>query len=310
MSKNLTHKDEKFTLRSLLLEKVIPGWVFALPKVMKLRTIPGFVILFLLLSLVAIAQEVAAPASIPVQPFSTKEEIENYLRTAKVVRSKWLGTGVTNPRKLYLDDGKVQHPAVFKDYEERRFGITKLAGTAEYDFKDSWKFEVAAYELDKLIGLDMIPPTVERIWEGKKGAVIWWIDNAMTEDDRLKKNLAPPDLKEWRCQRAKMDLFDVLIYNIDRNQGNLLYNDVWRMFLIDHTRAFKSINMVRSVEKLTYFSRSCIDGLRKLDEKTVTERCKNWLSGAEIRTMMKRRDLILQHYEKLLAAEGESITFP
>ena len=256
------------------------------------------------------AQEAASPEPSIWHPFSSKEQIEVFLRTAEIIKSKSLGEGVTNPQKLYLDDGQIQHNAVFKVIDERKMGVTKLAGTAEYDFKDSWMFEIAAYELDKLIGLDMVPPTVERTYKGKKGSVQWWVPNAMTEGDRVKKNLSPSDPLSWSRQIVRMRIFDILIYNIDRNLGNIIITPDWRIWLIDHSRTFKSIDILKTEKQMTFFPKSLMENLRKLDEAALTANCGNYLRPPEIKTLLKRRDMILQYYEKLLAQSGQDITFP
>ncbi len=259
----------------------------------------------LLFFVIAQAQEIK-----PKQPTGTKKELETLLQTAKCIKKKRLGTGVTNPEKLTLDDGKQQFYAVFKTIDESKRGITQLAGSVEYDFKDSWRFEIAAYEVDKLIGLDMVPVTVERTFDHEKGSLQLWIDGCMTERDRLEKHLNPPQPDEWKRQAAKMYLFDHLIYNIDRNLGNLLINSEWRLFLIDHSRSFKSLDMVKGLDDLNYFSRSMIEGFGKLNAANLEEHCRPWLGSMEIKTLLKRRDLILERYKSVLAERGEVATFP
>src|SRR5262245_16648930 len=145
-------------------------------------------------------QKPAAPPETLAQPFASREEIEEFLRNARIVKAKGTGLGTTNPLKLTLDDGRVQHFAVFKSIDERKAGATQLSGSTEIDFKDSWMFEIAAYELDKLLKLDMVPVTVERTYRGQKGSLQFWIDNCMMESDRLKRKLNPPDPASWKQQ--------------------------------------------------------------------------------------------------------------
>ncbi len=262
-------------------------------------------LLVLFFSVASQAQEIT-----PKQPTGTKKELETLLQTAKCIKKKRLGTGVTNPEKVTLDDGTRQFYAIFKTIDESKKGITQLAGSVEFDFKDCWKFEVAAYEVDKLIGLDMVPVTVERTFDHDAGSLQLWIDNCMTERDRMEKHMNPPQPDEWRRQAAKMYTFDCLIYNIDRNLGNLLITPDWRVFLIDHSRTFKSLDMVKGLNDLKYFSRSMIDGMRKLNAADLKEHSSQWLTSMEIKTLLKRRDLILEHYEAVVAERGDAATFP
>lgn len=255
-------------------------------------------------------QKPAASSASLAQPFASREEIEEFLQNARIVKAKGTGIGITNPLKLTLDDGRVQHFAVFKSIDERKPGATQLAASTEIDFKDSWMFEVAAYELDKLLGLDMVPVTIERTYNGHKGSLQFWIDNCIMESDRLKRKLNPPDPTSWKQQIFKVRVFDNLVYNIDRNLGNLLITPEWKCYMIDHSRSFKNVDALKSPKDLTYFSRSLIESLQKLDEQTVKTRCEKYLTLYEVKTMLRRRDRIIQLYTSLLAEKGESIVYP
>ena len=244
------------------------------------------------------------------QLYPTPEAKENVLRTAKIVKAKKLGVGVTNPLKLTLRDGQTEFSAVFKNVDIRKAGMTQLKSGVEMDFKDSWQFDVAAYELDKLLGLNMVPVTVERRYEGEKGMLQWWVTDAMTEGDRKKKGLSPPDVDAWKQHLYKVRLFDNLVYNIDRNLGNLLITPDWKVWMIDHSRCFKNNNALKAQADIKRFSLSFVDALKRLDESKVKERCGKYLTTYEIRAMLKRRDAIVQLYERLYNEQGDSILFP
>lgn len=256
------------------------------------------------------AQEAAEKQQDLALLYPTPEAKEKVLREAKIIKSKKLGTGITNPLKLTLLDGETELKAVFKNVDVRKTGITKLKSGAEMDFKDSWQFDVAAYELDKLLGLNMVPPTVERKYNGEKGMVQWWVPNAMTEGDRKEKGLNPPDADSWNQYLYKVRLFDNLVYNIDRNLGNLLITPDWKIWMIDHSRCFKNNDTLKAKTDMARFSLSFMDALKKLDETKVMDRCGKYLTTYEIKSMMKRRDAIVQLYEKLHAEQGDSILYP
>ena len=102
-------------------------------------------------------------------------------------------------------------------------------------YYESYKSEIAAYELDKLLGMHMVPPVVERRSKARPGALVFWLEGVKGwNKDRPVRGPEP----EWSRQISRMKLFDQLIANIDRNQGNLLYDADWHLFLIDHSRAF------------------------------------------------------------------------
>jgi hypothetical protein len=269
-------------------------------------------LLMLLIAVFAVAGRAQSPpaATTPFSPFGSRAEAESFLRSARIVGIKPLGSGVSNAKKLLLDDGKIRHTAVFKDIDDRRKGIVEFNGFPEIDFKDSWKFEVAAYELDKLLGMNMVPVTIERSVEHKQGSVELWLDGCMNESERQKKGIAPPNTQEWNHQMYKVHLFDNLVFNIDSNKGNLLVNPDFIIFKIDHTRTFKNVIKLRRPEYLVSFSRSLMLALTKLDKPSVTACCRDYLTADEINCLLGRKELILKLYEKLLAEKGDAVVYP
>ena len=108
-----------------------------------------------------------------------------------------------------------------------------FGGDIELNFRDSYHFNIAAYELAKLLGLaDMMPVTVERKWSRKTGALSWWINFRWHEEDRLRLKLRPPDPEAWNRQIYKMRVFSQLVYDTDRNQRNTLITADWKLRMI------------------------------------------------------------------------------
>jgi hypothetical protein len=292
---------------------------------MKPKTILVCVVAFLALSLLTYSQapapqapqepaQPAAPAAPQVQQapakppclgkFATYEEAEEFLRTAKIIKSKGVPVGVTLPQKITLEKDGRQETAVFKAIDVRKTGVTPLGTGPEVDFKDSWKFEIGAYELNKMLDMNVIPPVVERTHATQKGSLQLWIDGCMTELERTKKKIQPPGPMSWRQQIFKVRVFDNLIYNIDRNLGNLLITPDWQLIMIDHTRCFKSLGELRAPKDLTFFSKSLMESLKGLNKKDLEERCGKYLTGMEISSMLERRDKILAMYQKIADTPG------
>ena len=138
-----------------------------------------------------------------------------------------------------------------------------LTGT-EFNFQDSYKLNIAAYRLGLPLGLDTrIPVSVERSFNGKPGPYTCWIENIqMDEVDRLKKKIEAPDKDRWSRQYLIMKTFDQLIYNMDRNATNMLYDKEWRLWMIDHSRAFRRHTKLRMRRRWTNATRRCWRGLR------------------------------------------------
>jgi len=81
-------------------------------------------------------------------------------------------------------------------------------GRTELDFVDSYAYNIAAYRVAELIGLDaMMPLTVEREYEHEKGSLVWCVDATMDEGDRRTRKLSAPDREDWDRQMSRVRVF-------------------------------------------------------------------------------------------------------
>jgi hypothetical protein len=180
------------------------------------------------------------------------------------------------------------------------------SGTVVMNFRDSYIFEPAAYELSRLLGLDNVPPAILRKLRGKRGSLQAWVENAMNETSRVSDNITAPDKVLWSKQMWNMRVFDNLIYNTDRNQGNILYDGDWKLWLIDHGRAFRREKKLRTPALVVQCGRKLWEKLKSLDEETVRERLKKFLRSSEIKALLRRRDILVEHIQKLIEERGEN----
>ena len=181
-------------------------------------------------------------------------------------------------------------------------------GHTEINFKDSYHFNIAGYEVARLLGMDnMVPVYVERKWNGSRGSMSWHIDNVvMDEGDRLKKQVAIPNPEDWNGQMYKIRVFNQLIYNTDPNLTNVLITKDWKIWLIDFTRAFRSNKNLEDPKDLIKCDRNLFEKLKQLDEKQVMAATDKQLSKGEVKALMARRDKIVEYFSKEIAAKGES----
>src|SRR5258706_11264303 len=177
------------------------------------------------------------------------DQMEQFLQTAKIVSIKDLSIGVTHSQKAKMSDGAITHDAHVQYIDEAKTVFQGDRGT-EMNFRDTWKFNVAGDRLGRILDLDMIPTSVERKVNGKPAAVTWWIDNSMMEVDRIKKKLEAPDKDAWNREMYIVRVFDQLIYNTDSNLQNLLIDQDWHLWMIDHTRAFRLYLTLREKKDL------------------------------------------------------------
>jgi hypothetical protein len=235
------------------------------------------------------------------------EAAETFLKTAQVVHRKGLSTGITHSDQYTLSDGERTCKAVFKTIDEFKRGVTTFEqGGAILDFSDSWKHEVAAYELDKLLGLGLVPPTVERKLDYKTGSLQMWVEGTMTEADRKARKLSPPDLRAWNLQMYRVRLLHQLSFNTDyRNLRNVLVDASFRVYAIDSSRAFQIYADLISEKDLLCFPRAVLEAMKALDRETLEARLGRWLDGPKIQTLLKRRDRILAVAQRRIQEQGE-----
>jgi hypothetical protein len=232
---------------------------------------------------------------------------EEFLKKSKVVRVRPIGTGVTLPEKATLELGGVERFAAIKTHDEKRLGITQLStGPPEVNFQDSWRLEIPAYIVDMTIGLGMVPATIERRVNNKPGSLQWWVASMVPEAERAKQKLEPPDREAWDREVLRMRLFDQLIYNVDRHANNILITHDFHLRLIDHSRSFRAQKALRNPEQLTRFSKSLLEGLRRLTYEDLRKQTGKYLNDGQIKTVIQRRDAILELAAKLVAEKGEA----
>jgi hypothetical protein len=217
--------------------------------------------------------------------------IEAQLKTARVVRLEDIGTGVTHPRRAYLEPNEPIESLVWKVLPPgRRLGHW-----------ESYKSEIAAYELDKLLAMNMVPPAVERTIDGEVGAAVMWLESIKSVKEL---GGAVPSGAIWGQSVRKMTMFDNLIANPDRNAGNILVGRPGELILIDHSRAFvDKENLVHDIERVDAGLWSRMTALTRQD---LTRVLGPWIDEDAIDAMMERRDRMVQEVDKLVARRGRA----
>jgi hypothetical protein len=235
----------------------------------------------------------------------TKEQMKHFLLTAKVVNSRDAKKGVTNTKRLTLSDGTLMHDASFQAIDEHKANMQFATGT-ELNFVDSYKNNIAAYELAELLGIeDMIPVYVERKWKGQVGSLSWWLPVKMDEVERHRQKLTAPDADAWNSQMYKIRVFDQLVADADINLTNLLIGEDWKIWRIDFTRAFRLNKELKSPEDLVRCDRQLLEKLKSLDGNQLTEKLRVYLNKEQLKAVMARRDKIVAVFQNLIAGKGE-----
>jgi hypothetical protein len=221
---------------------------------------------------------------------------ERFLTSARITSIADAGKGINASKKATLSDGRRTHAAHIQTIDLYMPLFKGKDGSEEKDFKDSWKFNVAAYRLACLLRLtNMVPVAVVRPLDGKPASFDWWVDGvAMDEKERLQKRISPPDVAAWNQQMDTIRIFDQLIYNMDRSQENLLITKDWKVWMIDHTRSFRKWPNLRNPAAITHCNPDLYRALKDLRRRDVAREIGEFVTADEIDALMARRDLIVQ----------------
>jgi hypothetical protein len=255
-----------------------------------------------LLGAVPAAQAPAPPAPPQLAP----DEMAAFLAKGRILERRDAGIGVTASLRATISDGRITHDAHIQTVDVTQPVFQTAKGT-ELNFRDSYLFNIAGYRLAVLLGLDNVPMSVERTIDGRKAAVTWWVDDVvMDEKGRMEKKTAGPNPARTVDQIQLMRIWDELIQNKDRNQGNILWTIDWKMWLIDHTRAFRLGDELLKPEQLVRAPRAFLERLRALTIEELTAATKGVLTRVEVAALMTRRDRIVKLYDDRIAKLGEA----
>jgi hypothetical protein len=277
------------------------------------RRQPTFLVSFFVLLLTAatthVQEQRAAPSSL-----ITRAEREEFLLRASIV-SERRTAGRIYAWRVSLDDGKRKHDAAIETEDETS------------PFQRNYRFNVAAYELDKALELHLVPPTVVRTVNERPASVTWWVDDvAMDERNRRERKIEPPDADSWDRQMQAVRAFDELVSNRYRNMspgrdvstapadgpprnyawGELLITRDWRIWLIDHTATFGTSKQLEHHQSLTRCDRALLRKLRVLNRDGFAQRLATYLSADQLDALESRRALLVKHFDDQIARRGGS----
>ena len=254
-----------------------------------------------------VSRALLAQSTLATQPSLSVEQLETFLLKARISNQRDAGGGVTGSRRATASDGQVTHDVHIQTIDEAK-AVFESGRNTELNFKDTYRYNIAGYHVARLIGISTVPMSVERAIDGKMAAVTWWVDDVkMDEKARTKAKVLGPDPVKTTKQLQIMRVFDELIQNKDRNQGNILWTSDFTMWLIDHTRAFRLGRSLLKPENLTRCDRGLLERLRALTPEALSQAVGNSLTRQEQEALMLRRDLIVKHYDDRIARLGEPV---
>ncbi len=259
--------------------------------------------------IIVLGFSVQSVAQFTPEELAEREKWEQFLIDADIVSEEQMQTraAVTNPWVIQLEKDGVRKQALWKNAQGRMRG-----------FVENWKWEIAAYRLDKYLGLNMVPPTVEKRFHNDLGSCQLWIYSKMSLKEKYEQNIKTPSYKVFPWNRALylQRAFDNLIANEDRHQNQYLITDDWRMILIDHSRSFRTTK--KFTTRLIYdekykegsrimkeLPRAFVEKLKAMNQEVIREVVGEYLTDKEIEALLKRKDLIINWIENRIKEVGE-----
>jgi len=249
-------------------------------------------------------------AQFTTEEVAEREKWEEFLETAEIVNQEQPfkeREAVTKPWVLTLEKDGITKRALWKNPEGRMKG-----------YVENWRWEIAAYRLDKYLGLNMVPPTVEKTFQENRGSCQLWIDTWISLKDKYEQKIKTPSYKIFPWNRALylQRAFDNLIANEDRHQNQFLITEDWRMILIDHSRTFRTSK--KFTKNLIYdekykegprlmkeLPRGFVEKLKSLNQEVIKDIVGEYLTDKEIECVLIRKDLILKWLEKRIKELSE-----
>jgi len=235
--------------------------------------------------------------------------MEDFLLHAPIVATKRTLKGVTGARQVTLSNGRITHDAQVQDVDIYKAFFEVGPKYTEVNFRDTYRYNIAAYRLAQLLDLDNVPMSVQRTVNGKPAAVTWWLDDvAMEEGDRQKMKPVPqgPNPARTAGYIHVLRVFDELIQNRDRNAGNFLWTRDWTMWMVDHTRAFRLGKDLLKPELLVRCERTLCERMRALTAPVLTEVMGRTLTRQEIDALLARRDVLVKLFDDKIAQRSEA----
>jgi len=226
-----------------------------------------------------------------------RDFIENYLKTAEIV------SATEDPKGgrmagwiISLNDGKLTRKGYFKYFDDSRPTL----------LPDSYKYEIAAYELNKLLNLNIIPPLVERTIRKRKGSLQIFVENATRAISIRRRRVKPPDAKKFGNAIQDIKIFENLVYDECNDVDDILVQmRTWKVWRIDFSEAFAPSSELIPECEITNCSKKLYETLLQLDSNVLREKLRPYLNNDEIEALLKRKELIIEKIKQLIKEKGE-----
>lgn len=227
----------------------------------------------------------------------TRTEAERFLRQATVVAiDKDSEPGRTLPWLVTLEKDGVRARGQFKRIHRPR----------PSPMPDCFDYEISAYELSKLLGLEIVPPVVERTIEGSPGSLQLHLEDCWTEHDRVRAGAEPPDKEAFLRRTDEVRVFELLVADeCGDKDDTLVHKRTWKLCRVDFSEAFAPDQAPAEDCPLERCSRSLYDRLLRTSPAALRKTLKPYLSESEINAIGERKKRIVARLQELSKTRGE-----
>jgi len=225
-------------------------------------------------------------------------DLETFLKQARIQSvEKGQIPGRTNAWNITLSDGKTVRRAVFKHVDFLRPTL----------LPDSYRYELAAYEMDKILALNRIPPVVEREIEGVNGSLQLRLEHCIPLDELQRTVAKPPDVRAFENQLEELNVFENLVYCVRKEEDDVLVQkDGWKVYRVDFSEAFSTARNLIPGQEISRCSKKLYRSLQGLNEEAVSERLQRFLNLEEIEALFERRAKIVNTIALLIQKKGRA----
>lgn len=157
--------------------------------------------------------------------------------------------------------------------------------------------ELAAYKLDRLLSLDMVPVTVPREIDGDPGSLQFLPQEVRNESQRVEGREGGSAWCPLPDQWSAMYVFDALTYNPGRRPEAMVYDTGdWQLMLVDNEASFANKRgrpaWLKSVD--LQLGDAWVRALQSIDDATLEENLADVLDKKRLSALGKRRDELLK----------------
>ena len=236
-------------------------------------------------------------------PFQNDEEVKHFLAKAEVIARKELTGSFNHPFKLRLKLDGVEANAIFRTVDRKKERAV-VKNRLFRNYRDSYVFECAAYELSRLLELDHIPPCVLREIDGVQGSLQLWVEDSKTAY-QFREDAGMSASQRWPSVYVTMRIFDAMIDNFDRHGSNVLVDSRGKVWFIDHTRSFPLYTKAQGLDQIKNIERCLWERLKALKKGEVREHLDPYVDWKYASALMRRHKQVVKHLQRLIEEKGE-----